>query len=394
MTLLIIALVKGVPARTAKVVRVDNIVQRDAMEMVVNPNDETAIQAADYLKRRVGGKIVTLSMGPDARLKPVLLPLYSAEATGVDEEIILSDPKLAGSDTVATSYAVGHAVIKIYERHDTPLDTHINLKGDGASLKDIEAKARELYDQNLLPNKVYNEEPGTRTSIIGHLVEGNLSSEEAVARLRTERANVTKFVVVAGIRTTDGETGSVGPQVAEVVSQKMGIELPHATYVEELDVDPDSLRIHAGRRIGRSIQRLEIEAPCLMTFAPEYVARTIQSVDFNRVIENYYKGKVKDPTKWTADVLEADPARLGFGGSAVIVGPAVIMGAPASQKTLDKSLVFTKATEKMAWEGKEYGPFKVDDVADALPQALKDDLKAKGALTTFTMKMLGEELLA
>jgi electron transfer flavoprotein beta subunit len=112
--LLIIALVKGVPSRSAKVVRVDNIVQRQQMEMIVNPNDETAIEAADFLKRRVGGKIVTLSMGPDARLKPVLIPLYNAQATGVDEEMILSDPRLAGSDTVATSYAVGLAVFKIY----------------------------------------------------------------------------------------------------------------------------------------------------------------------------------------------------------------------------------------------------------------------------------------
>jgi electron transfer flavoprotein beta subunit len=387
-------LVKGVPARTAKVVRVDNIVQRDAMEMVVNPNDETAVQAADYLKRRVGGKIVTLSMGPDARLKPILTPLYGAEATGVDEEIILSDPKLAGSDTVATSYAVGHAVFKIYEKHVAPFDELIELISGTASIQQIEAKARELYDQNMLPNKVYNEEPGTRTSIIGHLVEGNLSREEAAVRLRNERANVTKFVIVAGIRTTDGETGSVGPQVAEVVSQKMGIELPHATYVEELDVDPDSLRIHAGRRIGRMIQRLEIEAPCLMTFAPEYVPKKIQSVDFNRVIENYYKGKVKEPMKWTADILAADPARLGFAGSAVIVGPAILMGAPSGQKTLDKSLVFTRAADKMTIEGKDYGPFKAGDVADALPQATKDELVAKGALTPFSMKMLGEELLA
>ena len=392
--MLIIALVKGVPSRSTKVVRVDNIVQRQEMEMIVNPNDEIAIEAADYLKRRVGGKIVTLSMGPDVRLKPVLVRLYNVQATGVDEEIILSDPRLAGSDTVATAYAVGLAVFKIYEKHVIPFDDLIKLITSGATIRDVEAKARELYDQNVLPNKVYNEEPGTRTSIIGHLVEGNLSRDEALTRLKTERANVTKFVVVAGIRTTDGETGSVGPQVAEVVSQKMGIELPHATYVEELDVDPDSLRVHAGRMIGRSIQRLEIEAPCLMTFAPEYVAKTIQSVDFNRVIENYYKGKVTEPIKWTADVLGADPSRLGFGGSAVIVGPAILMGAPSGQKTLDKSLIFTTRFEKTTWEGKEYGPFEEGDVADPLPQTLKEDLTVKEVLTPFTLKMLGEELLA
>ena len=392
--MLIIALVKGVPGRTAKVERVDNIVQRQQMEMVVNPNDVKAIEAADYLKRRVGGKIVTLSMGPDARLKPILTPLYNVEATGVDEAMILSDPRLAGSDTVATAYAVGLAVFKIYEKHITPFDELVKLIDDGASVQEIEARARSFYDQNVLPNKVYNEEPGTKTSIIGHLAEGNLSRDEAIARLDTEKSNVTKFVVVAGIRTSDGETGSVGPQVAEVLSQRMRIEFPHATYVEELDVDPDSLRVHAGRRIGRSIQRLEMEAPCLMTFAPEYLSKTIQSVDFNRVIENYYKGKIREPIKWTADILDADPSKLGFGGSAVIVGPAILMGAPASQKTLDKSLVFTRKAEKMAWEGKEYGPFEQGDVADPLPQTLKDDLKAKGALTPFTIQMLGAELLA
>ena len=171
-------------------------------------------------------------MGPDVRLKPVLTRLYTAEATGVDEEMILSDPRLAGSDTVATSYAVGLAVFKIYEKHIAPFDALIKLISGGAPMQEIEAKARDFYDQNVLPNKVYNEDPGDRTSIIGHLTEGNLSRDEAVARLKTERANVTKFVIVAGIRTSDGETGSVGPQVAEVVSQKMGIEVPHATYVE------------------------------------------------------------------------------------------------------------------------------------------------------------------
>jgi hypothetical protein len=137
-----------------------------------------------------------------------------------------------------------------------------------------------------------------------------------------------------------------------------------------------------------------MESPVLMTFAPEYVAKTIQSVDFERVIENYYKGKVKEPMKWTADILDADPARLGFGGSAVIVGPAIMMGAPSGQKTVGKSLVSTRKVEKTVWEGKEYGPLEKGDVADALPQTLKDDLFAKGALTTFTLEMLGAELLA
>ncbi len=392
--MLIIALVKGVPGRTTKIERTDNILQRQQMEMVINPNDETAIKAADYLKRRVGGKIVSLSMGPDARLKPILMPLYHAEATGVDEVMILSDPRLAGSDTVATSYAVGHAVYQIVQRHVKPLDELIALLQGNAPKGDVEAKARDLYSQNLLPNKIYNDQPGIKASLIGHFVRGDISKDEAVKRLQEEKAGLSKFVVVAGIRTTDGETGSVGPQVAEVLSELARVEIPHATYVEELDVDPETLKINAERRIGRFIQQLEIEAPCLLTLAPEYVARPIKSVDFHSMMGNYYRGKVEEPVKWTADVLNADPLRLGFGGSAVIVGPAIIMGKPATQKTLDKSLVFTTNVEKRTIDGKEFGPFQKGDVADTLPESLKGELFAKGEIVTYSLKMLGEELLA
>ncbi|MDA4118622.1 MAG: hypothetical protein OK455_09790 [Thaumarchaeota archaeon] len=392
--MLIIALVKGVPGRTTKVERTDNILQRQQMEMVINPNDETAIKAADYLKRRVGGKIVSLSMGPDARLKPILTPLYQTEATGVDEVMILSDPRLAGSDTVATAYAVGHAVYQIYDRHVKPLDELIALLGSNASKDAVEAKARDLYGQNLLPNKVYNDQPGTKASIIGHYVHEDISKDETVKRLEAEKTEVSKFVVVAGIRTSDGETGSVGPQVAEVLAEMIKLEVPHTTYVEELDIDPETLKIFASRRIGRFIQKLEIDTPCLLTFAPEYVPQPIKSVDFHSMMQNYYKGKVLEPMKWTADVLNADPARLGFGGSAVIVGPAIIMGRPASQKTVEKTLVFTASVNKRTIDGKDYGPFQKGDVADSLPETMKSELFAKGEIVTYSLKMMGEELLA
>jgi hypothetical protein len=70
------------------------------------------------------------------------------------------------------------------------------------------------------------------------------------------------------------------------------------------------------------------------------------------------------------------------------------MGKPASQKALDKSLVFTTSVEKRVIDGKDYGPFKKGDVADTLPEALKGELFARGAIVTYSLKMLGEELLA
>ena len=104
--MLVIVLLKGVPARTTQAVQVGGVLNREAMDLVLNPHDAKAVEAADYLRRRVGGKVVALSMGPDGKLIPLMKPLYNVEVLGVDEEYVLSDRKMAGSDTLATSYAV------------------------------------------------------------------------------------------------------------------------------------------------------------------------------------------------------------------------------------------------------------------------------------------------
>ncbi|MDA4114665.1 MAG: hypothetical protein OK474_11525, partial [Thaumarchaeota archaeon] len=125
--MLIIALLKGVPARTTKVVTVGGVLRREEMEIVLNPHDLKAVEAADFVKRRVGGKTVALSMGPDIKLSPLMKPLYKAEVFGVDEAFILSDRKMAGADTLATSYAVSLGVIKVVERHTKPVEELIAL---------------------------------------------------------------------------------------------------------------------------------------------------------------------------------------------------------------------------------------------------------------------------
>ena len=101
--MLIVVLLKGVPARTTQVAQVGGVLNREAMDLVLNPHDAKAVEAADFLKRKVGGKIVALTMGPDMKLIPLMKPLYSAQVMGVDEEYVLSDRKMAGSDTWATS---------------------------------------------------------------------------------------------------------------------------------------------------------------------------------------------------------------------------------------------------------------------------------------------------
>ncbi|MCG6879710.1 MAG: electron transfer flavoprotein subunit beta/FixA family protein [Deltaproteobacteria bacterium] len=79
----------------------------------LNPFDRPALEAALRLKELSGGHVTALSMGPEASLSALL----EARAFGVDREILICDPGLAGSDTLATSTALAAALQKL-----APLD--------------------------------------------------------------------------------------------------------------------------------------------------------------------------------------------------------------------------------------------------------------------------------
>jgi len=76
--LLVIVLLKGVPARTTQAIQIGGVLNREAMDLVLNPHDAKAIEAADFLKRRVGGKVVALSSTQDRPLSDSRGPLRSA----------------------------------------------------------------------------------------------------------------------------------------------------------------------------------------------------------------------------------------------------------------------------------------------------------------------------
>ena len=392
--MLIVVLLKGVPARTTQAVTVGGVLNREAMDLVLNPHDAKAVEAADYLKRRVGGKTVALSMGPDMKLVPLMKPLYDSEVFGVDEEYVLSDRKMAGSDTLATSYAVALGVKKLVEKHLQPIDEMMDAVRKWGYSDAVRSRAIELYRSNLLPNRVYSEIPALKESIIARFLSGNITSETALSELAAERDRISKFMVVAGIKTTDGETGSVGPQVAEGVSELLGRVLPHATYVEDFEIDPASFSVSSERKIGYLSQRLEMQLPALITVSTEYRPRSAPAASQAEVRANCYRGKVFQAFKWTADDLGADPKRLGLMGSPTIVGTGVDVGKPPVQKTLGSTLVFLKKTDQVDFEGHKYGPFARGDLTNGLPAGLVDTLKVSGSVGSFGYQMLAEELFS
>ena len=75
----------------------------------LNPFDRPCIDMALRLRKEMGGTVTALSMGPDS----CAFAVCDAMAMGVDRGVLLSDPALAASDTLATTTALAAAIRKL-----------------------------------------------------------------------------------------------------------------------------------------------------------------------------------------------------------------------------------------------------------------------------------------
>lgn len=94
---------------TGKAMKDDGTVNRAALPAIFNPDDMYALEMALRLKEQYGGRITVLTMGPPAANDILRQALYR----GADKCILLTDRKFAGSDTLATSMVISHAIRKI-----------------------------------------------------------------------------------------------------------------------------------------------------------------------------------------------------------------------------------------------------------------------------------------
>ncbi|MEB3246023.1 MAG: electron transfer flavoprotein subunit beta/FixA family protein [Vampirovibrionales bacterium] len=104
----IAVLIKQVPDTGAKAgVNPDGTIDRAKAKRMMNPFDKFALQAALHTKKTYGSAsapvtVTAISMGPP----PATEILLEAIEHGADKGILLSDRRLAASDTLATSYAL------------------------------------------------------------------------------------------------------------------------------------------------------------------------------------------------------------------------------------------------------------------------------------------------
>ncbi|MGE0113785.1 MAG: nitrogen fixation protein FixA [Steroidobacteraceae bacterium] len=113
----IVVCIKQVPdSAQIRVHPVTNTIMRQGVPAIINPYDLFALEEALRLKDRYGGRVTVVCMGPqqaDAALRKAL-------SFGADEAILVSDRSFAGSDTLATSYALAAAIRQIQK--DMPVD--------------------------------------------------------------------------------------------------------------------------------------------------------------------------------------------------------------------------------------------------------------------------------
>ena len=106
----IIVLAKQVPDTRnvgKDAMKADGTVNRAVLPAIFNPEDLNALEQALRLKDEISGsKITILTMGPGRAAEIIREGLYR----GADDGVLLTDRAFAGSDTLATSYAIAQAI--------------------------------------------------------------------------------------------------------------------------------------------------------------------------------------------------------------------------------------------------------------------------------------------
>ncbi|CDX17898.1 protein fixA; electron transfer flavoprotein beta-subunit (Beta-ETF) [Mesorhizobium plurifarium] len=113
----IVVCIKQVPdSAQIRVHPVTNTIMRQGVPTIINPYDLFALEEALRLRDNYGGEVTVLTMGPPMAEDA----LRKALGYGADRAVLLTDRYFAGSDTLATSYALSQAIAKVGETFGTP----------------------------------------------------------------------------------------------------------------------------------------------------------------------------------------------------------------------------------------------------------------------------------
>ena len=125
----IVVCVKQVPDTKGGVkFKPDGTLDRAAMKSIMNPDDKAGLEAALRIKDEIGAEVTVLTMG----LPKAEEVLREAMAMGADKGILVTDRRLAGADTWATSQTIAAAIRNL--EYDLIITGRQAIDGDTAQV--------------------------------------------------------------------------------------------------------------------------------------------------------------------------------------------------------------------------------------------------------------------
>ncbi|MFO1115784.1 MAG: electron transfer flavoprotein subunit beta/FixA family protein [Beijerinckiaceae bacterium] len=166
----IVVCIKQVPdSAQIRVHPVTNTIMRQGVPTIINPYDLFSLEEAMRLRDKLGGEVTVLSMGPPSASDS----LRKALTYGADRAVLLTDRFFAGSDTLATSYALASAISKVGETFGAPdivFTGKQTIDGDTAQVGPGIAKRLDLK----------------QITYVSRIVDVDLQSRSIVAERRAE----------------------------------------------------------------------------------------------------------------------------------------------------------------------------------------------------------------
>ena len=172
----------------------EGTVNRAALAAIFNPEDLNALELALQMKDRIGSATVhVLTMGPQRAADIIREAMFR----GADGGYLLSGKEFAGSDTLATSYALSCALRKI--------NPNIIVAGRQAIDGDTAQVGPQVAEKLNLPQVTYAEE----------LVE--IKEGEATIKRRLERGSETVVTPLPAVITVNSSAKECRPRNAKRV---------------------------------------------------------------------------------------------------------------------------------------------------------------------------------
>ena len=198
----------------------DGTINRAALPAIFNPDDlkalEMALACKDALKDTIPAKVTIITMGPTRAAEIIRESLFR----GADNGFVVSDKRFAGSDTLATSYALSAAVKKL-GIVDMVFSGRQAIDGDTAQVGPQVAEKLEI------PQITYAEE----------LI--SINDKEIVIKRRLDRGVETVKASFPVLVTVHGNANDCRPRHAtRLIANKKACS---ASEAKERNIDMDAL---------------------------------------------------------------------------------------------------------------------------------------------------------